>query len=419
MVTERAFTSSGHHKSYREGAHRTAPPEQTLEKITRFTKAFGITRVANVTGLDSIGIPVVMVCRPNSRSLAVSQGKGYSLTAARVSGLMESIENFHAERLDLASRMLSYEDLYFRHKIIDVYALPRNKDKAFDPFVKIPWVAGYDFLNEEDVWIPLEIVHTDYTRPQPFTDNYFIRDSNGLASGNNLVEALNHGICEVVERDAVALWALRSEKDKAARRVDLSTVADNGCRQLLTLYRRAGILTGVWDITTDIGVPTFICKIIQEDDTPAQRVRPAMGSGSHPCKSVALSRALTEAAQSRLTFISGARDDQYRSLYDRHQEDKFHDRWLEDIAHGKPERSFDSIREYNGKFIEDDFRWLVSRLSATGLTQLAYVDLTRPEFGISVVKVIAPGLESPIGAGRKFWGARGQALMAQQKGGTS
>jgi ribosomal protein S12 methylthiotransferase accessory factor YcaO len=26
----------------------------------------GITRVANVTGLDSVGIPVVMVCRPNS-----------------------------------------------------------------------------------------------------------------------------------------------------------------------------------------------------------------------------------------------------------------------------------------------------------------------------------------------------------------
>src|SRR5690606_29574314 len=160
--------------------------------------------------------------------------------------------------LDLPTRMLSYEDLYFRHKVIDVHSLSRRKDQAFDPAVKIPWIEGYDLLNKEELWIPYEIVHTDYTRPQPFTDGFFIRDSNGLASGNNLIEALNHGMAEVIERDALALWGLRGAEDKACRRVDLSTITDPGCLNLLDLYERAGIYVAVWDITSDIGVPCFI-----------------------------------------------------------------------------------------------------------------------------------------------------------------
>lgn len=385
-----------------------------MARITGLIKAFGITRVANVTGLDHIGIPVVMVCRPNSRSLAVSQGKGYTLAAAKVSGLMESIENFHAERLDLPSRLLSYEDLYYRHKTIDIYALARPRDKPFDPTQPIPWVAGYELLNREELWLPYEIVHTDYTHPQPFAGDFFLRDSNGLASGNNLLEALNHGISEVIERDALALWSLRGETEKSARRVDLATITDPQCMKLLDLYERAEIMVAVWETTTDIGVPCFVAKILQREDSPARRIRPAMGSGCHPCKGVALSRALTEAAQSRLTFISGARDDQYRDIYERHQADAFYDRWYAEMANGIPARDFMQIDDHDGETLDDDFNWLLTRIASAGLPQLAYADLTRPEFGIPVVKVLAPGLESPVGSGRKLWGRRGRHFMQQQ-----
>ena len=61
------------------GTHRLVAPNATLERVRPFMAVMGITRVANVTGLDTIGIPVVMVVRPNSRSLAVSQGKGLNL----------------------------------------------------------------------------------------------------------------------------------------------------------------------------------------------------------------------------------------------------------------------------------------------------------------------------------------------------
>lgn len=77
---------------------RLVSAEETLARVKPLFPLFGITRVANVTGLDTIGIPVVMVNRPNSRGLAVSQGKGVTLAAAKASAVMESIESWHAER---------------------------------------------------------------------------------------------------------------------------------------------------------------------------------------------------------------------------------------------------------------------------------------------------------------------------------
>src|SRR5512139_2548346 len=92
-------------KSYYTGTHRLVSPEKTVERIRRLSPVVGITRIANVTGLDTLGIPVVMVCRPNSRSVAVSQGKGLTLAAAKASGLMEAAETFHAERIDRPLRL--------------------------------------------------------------------------------------------------------------------------------------------------------------------------------------------------------------------------------------------------------------------------------------------------------------------------
>jgi ribosomal protein S12 methylthiotransferase accessory factor len=79
-------------KAFKAGTHRHVGPEQTLARVRPFLGRMGITRVANVTGLARIGIPVVQAVRPNSRSLSVSQGKGLTLAAAKASALMEAGE---------------------------------------------------------------------------------------------------------------------------------------------------------------------------------------------------------------------------------------------------------------------------------------------------------------------------------------
>src|SRR4029077_10358873 len=111
-------------KVLREGTHRSQNVEVTLKHVLALAPVMGITRVANVTGLDSVGIPVVMVCRPNSRSLAVSQGKGIDLASARASGLMEAAELYHAETITFPLRLCSYEEIRYTHRMVDVWQLP-------------------------------------------------------------------------------------------------------------------------------------------------------------------------------------------------------------------------------------------------------------------------------------------------------
>src|SRR5271157_5039276 len=110
---------------------RRLHPEETIARVKRFATAFGITRVANLTGLDRTGIPVVMVCRPNARSTAVFHGKGIDLAAAKASGLMEAIETWHAEHIQLPIRFASYSELGKEVKIADLDLLPRIPDSRF------------------------------------------------------------------------------------------------------------------------------------------------------------------------------------------------------------------------------------------------------------------------------------------------
>ncbi|MDW6058523.1 hypothetical protein SAZ11_11140 [Streptomyces sp. FXJ1.4098] len=84
-------------KVHFDGTHRVRHPEETWTLINGLRDRFGITRVADVTGLDTLGVPVVMAVRPAAKTLTVSQGKGASLLLARVSAVMESVELWHAE----------------------------------------------------------------------------------------------------------------------------------------------------------------------------------------------------------------------------------------------------------------------------------------------------------------------------------
>jgi ribosomal protein S12 methylthiotransferase accessory factor len=124
-------------KRFRDGTHRTVAPEETVARLKPLLPALGITRVANVTGLDRIGVPVVMVCRPNSRSIAVSQGKGLTLAAAKASGLMEATETFHAERIDRPLRLGSQRELERALPLVDVERLSRRRDSRWHADLQI------------------------------------------------------------------------------------------------------------------------------------------------------------------------------------------------------------------------------------------------------------------------------------------
>jgi YcaO-like protein with predicted kinase domain len=355
----------------------------------------GITRVADVTGLDTIGVPVVMVCRPNSRSLAVSQGKGVSLAAAKASGLMEAVELHHAERICLPLRLGSYDELRRRHRVVDVDALPRAATSVFHPERPLLWIEGHDLLRDEAVWVPYELVHADFTVPYPPGGGCFPMSSNGLASGNHLLEAISHAICEVVERDATTLWHLLDEAARRRTRVDLAPIDDHDCCEVLARCEGAGVAVAVWDMTSDVGIPGFYCVMTERVEDPMHPLGASAGMGCHPDPAIALLRAILEAAQSRLTVIAGSRDDVGRSLYEqaRSADQGPALRAREEAA--VPDRRLHDVLGWSGDSVDADVAWELDRLRAIGVPEVVVVDLTDPAFRLPVVRLVIPGLEGP------------------------
>jgi len=388
-----AAAAGGGPKAFTQGTHRIVAPAATAQRVLELQGPLGITRVANVTGLDCIGIPVVMVCRPNARSLSVSQGKGVDLDCARASGLMESAELYHAERILHPLKLASWNELRFSHELIEVEALPRTSVSNFTPDRGLLWIAGTDLFSGRALWLPYELVHTNYTLPLPNGSGCFVMSSNGLASGNHLLEAVSHGLCEVIERDAAALFRFSDLAAQEARRVDLDSIDDPGCRSLLDRYERADVSVGVWDMTSDVGVAAFRCVILDRGNNPFRRLGPIEGMGCHPVREVALSRALTEAAQGRLTLIAGSRDDNLRDRYQETQEALLRERAEERLGRAGT-RPFRVTPTEVHDTLEADVAAILAQLQRAGLKQAACVDLTKPEFGIPVVRVVVPGLET-------------------------
>lgn len=400
-------------KQFQNGTYRLVAPEETVARVKQWMPIMGITRIANITNLDTIGIPVVMVCRPNSRSISVSQGKGLTLAAAKASGLMESIETYHAESITLPLKLTSYEALRYTHNVVDVRELPFIKNSAFHPERRLLWIEGCDLFQKDSLWLPYEMVHTDYTLPGTDGSGCFSTTTNGLASGNHLLEAIVHGINEVVERDALALWELRSEEQKQQTRVNLDTVDDPACRHILNQYALANVDVVVWNTTSDVGLPAFLCAIAERTDHPLRRMVIASGAGCHVSRSIALLRALTEAAQSRLTVISGSRDDIFREDYERYRSPQTYQRFRDSLSSPSPEQDFQTIPTWEHPTFNEDLAVQLKQIQSVGIERVIVVNLTKPEFGIPVVRVVIPGLEGVHSIPQYQAGKRARERMIQ------
>jgi len=398
-------------KGYRRGTHRLVSPAQTFARMAPMRAQMGITRIANVTGLDRIGIPVVMVCRPNSRSIAVSQGKGLDLAAARASGLMESIETYHAERIDRPLKLTSMDDLRRHDSPVDVGRLAAITQGRFGPDLRILWIEGRDLLAQRPCWLPYETVHTDFTLPYPSGSGCFPASTNGLASGNHLLEAASHAICEVVERDATSLWNCLHPALRDATRLDLDSVDNPECRKVIDRLQETGFDVAAWDITSDIGVPSFYCLIV---DRRHEGAHSGGGNGTHPSREVALLRALIEAVQVRTTYIAGSRDDLHPDEFTPPALDHKLRRARTLMAGRGPAREFGGMPTYAGDSFADDVAWLLERLRSAGIEHIVAVDLTRPEFGVPVVRVVIPGLEGADDHPRYLPGPRAAAARARR-----
>lgn len=401
------------HKDFTSGTHRTVDPEATLARMAPRLGALGITRIANVTHLDRIGIPVTMVVRPNSRSIAVSQGKGLTLAAAKASGVMEAIETHHAERIALPLRLARETDLRGELPLIDIDGLPRIAGDRYEPSRPMLWIEGWDLIGGAPLWLPFEPVHANFTLPLPQGSGCFVASTNGLASGNQVLEALCHGLCEVIERDATSLWHALDNEARGRTRLDLASIDDPACREALERYETADFEVAAWDMTSDVGVPAYQALIL---DRRSGQSHPGVGAGCHPSRGIALLRALLEAAQVRMTYISGSRDDLMMEEFTKAALAEKLGKAQRLLARDPAQRGFEATPSLENDSFAQDLADILARLSAVGVRQVAAVDLSPPGADYAVTRVVVPGLEAPDDDDAYVPGPRAEALASRGAG---
>jgi len=223
----------------------------------------------------------------------------------------------------------------------------------------------------------------------PLPMNYpqlFRTNTNGLASGNVLEEAVFHGLSEVIERDA---WSLVEAVKRTGPRV--TEVEEGLAAELIEKFAAAEVEVRIKDITSEIGVPTIAAA--SDDLRLKDPALLTIGMGTHTSAEVAVLRALTEVAQSRLTQIHGAREDtttaDFRRQIGYDRTKRLNRHWFADSE----TRSFSEIRSQDSEDFLDDINLMLKRLEEAGMERAIVVDLTRQEIGVPVVRVMVPGLE--------------------------
>ncbi len=372
-------------KSVLLGTHRMCTPEETLARVQPFLQKIGITRVADITRLDELDIPIFQAIRPGSRNISVSQGKGITKALARVSAIMEAIEGWHAEQPDVVSTRatlgemtsqlpysLSHLNVHKHHVLHDALEL------EWFPATLLPGSA----MPPQQTYVPADLVRLDFTVKNEWCPPTFSARSNGLASGNSFEEAVLHALYEIIERDTFE----RVQREQIHPvSVDLDTVNGVASSYLIEKLKQARVTLRVSYASGATGLACFKAMI-----TSASYPIVTGGCGCHIDHDVALSRALTEAAQTRLTMIAGSRDDIQSFSYQRLQG------WsaFSSFTRSKEQlqRNFQDISSpISPSFsLKEDLHKVVQRIVSAFGTAPMIVDLSHQDFNIPVVFVILP-----------------------------
>ncbi len=364
---------------------RCVPLERTLELVAELRARCGITRVGDITRLDRIGIPTFCAIVPTSAAgLTVFNGKGPTKEAARASAVFEAVERVTAASPWLQARARCYDGA--------------------------DCLGGRDLLNGRDMPVPLDAVHLR----RPKDASFPVPTSNGLASGNTLIEATYHALCELIERHAWSLYQMRCERlprmlwGPAAGDLALASAVtipsgNADLDRLVECVTAQGLRLRIMHLYEPHLPPVMLASIVEEGSDPPMS---HIGLGCSLSPPHAAIRAVTEAAQSRLTDIHGARDDALRAgdaatqatEHTRRPSKAPKDVWFYDLPADAVD--LESIADSSTNDLAEDVRRILSALAQFGASSATVVDLSPPNLSVKVVRAIVPELETTCVDGR-------------------
>jgi thioglycine synthase len=351
-------------------------------------KAFAISRVSELTGLDGIGLPVYTCVRALSDTISIHGGKGLEPQAARCGAILEAIEFEAAEHP---------QGKFVRGRAIDIPPEDRlpiedcfpARASTVNDFTQLAWEEATNIQNGSVKLIPSDLVWmVPRIKDQPLM--YLQMGSNGLASGASGEDAILSGLYEILERDA---WTLNQFLLDNCGILPTRTPLISLPPRLETIVRKveaAGIKIHLFDITNDYRVPVFSAVMVDLSGNVAGTFG---GFGCHLNAEIAAIRAVTETAQARCCYISGARDDLFRRQFllmkrmDQHKLDGM----FNDLPLGSP------ISDYRvTKFpdVRSELRYLLKLIRSLGVSEVFVRTLgTFLDEKVHVVRVFSPQCE--------------------------
>lgn len=376
---------------------RNRPLEDTLALAQQYAKKLGIVRVTETTWLDRIGIPVFASIRPEAKKngLCVNSGKGFNRSEAQVGAYMEAIEFALCEpgnsMIDVCPGLP--ESMY----------LGPGKENALLEFcpdlgteidLEVPFrcVEAIESRTQKNYMIPAELVFYPFPN-QPGFQKAFSSSTNGLASGNSLLESQLHGLLEVIERHVLSFHLIQDNTQIVS--IDSLPTHFN---HVLSRLSSQNLDLVIRYAPNQLGIPVFLAYVIDPDFQHPMFIN--AGYGCHLYKEIALSRAIAEAIQSRLVLIHGARDDipQSHEIYEglSHRELQLNFSAIStSLKVGGKTVGYQEIAELDWAYqeIEDYYQGLLALLKKHEFNHVLTVAYTEPNFPLQVTRTIVPKME--------------------------
>ena len=418
--------------AYQKGGYRTRSASRTLNQYASIIDPLtGIARLimkAPFKGKDLVHVvQVFQGMREVDITLKylkgnlypISGGKGESIEQSNVSGLCEAIERYSmlyqgceslrecqyselkapfytpAQLLTLSEKQYRERDFWNEEVKSEMHFVP---ERYSDQMV-ISWTAGCCANSGKEAYFPTSYCYTGF---RGAGDKIAFADSNGVAAGCTYEEAMLQGVLELIERDCTAIWWYNQIKRPL---VDFASFKGTWFSGYEEVY--ASLSREIWviDITNDLAIPTFVA-VSRQIGRGSEHI--ILGFGCHLSPEIAIGRAISELNQ----ILPGAEEAQKNNYRGQTYDAAAFAEWQKYATteafpflqpNSRPMKGASDYQKDESQTIEEALNLCLEKLDTAGLDTF-YLDLTRPEINLPVVKMIVPGL-------RHFWYRLGKGRL--------
>jgi ribosomal protein S12 methylthiotransferase accessory factor len=351
--------------------------------------ASGTSRLADLTELDWLKTPVMSATRPLAEEgdLTVLGGKGFTPEQAKLSAFGEAVERACLSPRGRTLRSGTLSAMRVDGPTLDPRTLILNLDSSWDEAKQIEWCQMRSLISDELVWVPADAVFFPYRGPHYL----FSKSTGGTAAGSSLPDATLAALYEIVERDAHAFATYLG----SGKLIKPSSICDSSCQHILHLAALNGARVLIALIGSDISIPVIFAIIDDSAALGARYVSGGLGCNLDPIEAVRA--ALLEAVYSRLTMISGARED----LAFPEEQSGFPaglgriSSISDELGLWADDRGIDinEIPDVSTRSISTDLQRTIHAVRAAGLNEILAAELSNGNTPIKVVRVVVPGAE--------------------------